>query len=163
MKINHSILFRCFSTAFYEWYFVRAKSLQLCLTLCDPTDCSPPGSSVHGIFQARILVWVAISFSFFFILLAIKIKVQWSQSLSSVGSWPKHLHAKASACPVFILRSCWASVSRAGGCAGRDDANHRAPALRPGADPALGEETRLWWEQHRSACGLQGWCFTEAE
>ena len=53
MKINHSILFRCFSTAFYEWYFVRAKSLQLCLTLCDPTDCSPPGSSVHRILQAR--------------------------------------------------------------------------------------------------------------
>ena len=36
---------------------------QLCLTLCDPMDCSPPGSSVHEIFQARILEWVAISFS----------------------------------------------------------------------------------------------------
>ena len=36
---------------------------QSCLTLCDPTDCSPPGSSIHGIFQARILEWVAISFS----------------------------------------------------------------------------------------------------
>ena len=34
-----------------------------CLTLCDPMDCSPPGSSIHGIFQARILEWVAISFS----------------------------------------------------------------------------------------------------
>ena len=33
------------------------------LTLCNPTDCSPPGSSVHGILQARILEWVAISFS----------------------------------------------------------------------------------------------------
>ena len=32
---------------------------QSCLTLCDPKDCSPPGSSVHGIFQARILEWVA--------------------------------------------------------------------------------------------------------
>ena len=31
--------------------------------LCDPVDCSPPGSSVHGIFQARILEWVAVSFS----------------------------------------------------------------------------------------------------
>ena len=31
-------------------------------TLCDPVDCSPPGSSVHGIFQARILEWVAIPF-----------------------------------------------------------------------------------------------------
>ena len=36
---------------------------QLCLTLCDTTDCSLPGSSVHGISQARILEWVAISFS----------------------------------------------------------------------------------------------------
>ena len=33
------------------------------LTLCDPTDCSPPGSSVHGILQARILGWVAVPFS----------------------------------------------------------------------------------------------------
>ena len=39
------------------------KSLQSCLTLCDPMDCSPPGSSVRGILQARILEWVAISFS----------------------------------------------------------------------------------------------------
>ena len=36
-----------------------AKSLQSCLTLCNPMDCSPPGSSVHGIFQARILEWGA--------------------------------------------------------------------------------------------------------
>ena len=35
---------------------------QSCLTLCDPMDCSSPGSSVHGILQARILEWVAISF-----------------------------------------------------------------------------------------------------
>ena len=35
----------------------------LCLTLCNPVDCSPPGSSVYGISQARILEWVAISFS----------------------------------------------------------------------------------------------------
>ena len=36
---------------------------QSCLTLCDSVDCSPTGSSVHGILQARILEWVAISFS----------------------------------------------------------------------------------------------------
>ena len=40
-----------------------AKSLQLCLTLCDPIDGSPPGSSVHGILQARTLEWGAIAFS----------------------------------------------------------------------------------------------------
>ena len=42
---------------------VDAKSLKSCPTLCDPMDCSPPGSSVHGILQARILEWVAIFFS----------------------------------------------------------------------------------------------------
>ena len=36
---------------------------QSCPTLCDPMNCSPPGSSIHGIFQARILEWVTISFS----------------------------------------------------------------------------------------------------
>ena len=40
-----------------------AKSLQWCLTLCDPIDGSPPGSSVPGILQARTLEWAAISFS----------------------------------------------------------------------------------------------------
>ena len=40
-----------------------AKSLQSCLTPCDPIDGSPPGSSTHGIFQARVLEWGAIAFS----------------------------------------------------------------------------------------------------
>ena len=40
-----------------------AKSLQSCPTLCDPMDCSPPGSPIPGILQARTLEWVAISFS----------------------------------------------------------------------------------------------------
>ena len=40
-----------------------AKSLQSRPTLCDPMDCSPPGSSVHGILQARVLEWGAIAFS----------------------------------------------------------------------------------------------------
>ena len=39
-----------------------AKLLQLCLTLCNPMDCSPPGSSVYGILQTRILEWVNISY-----------------------------------------------------------------------------------------------------
>ena len=46
-----------------RWAAVLAKLLQVYPTLCDPMDCSPPGSSVHGILQARILEWVAISFS----------------------------------------------------------------------------------------------------
>ena len=38
---------------------MHAKSLQSCLTLCDPMDYNPLGSSIHGILQARILEWVA--------------------------------------------------------------------------------------------------------
>ena len=41
----------------------KNKVAQSCPTLCDPKDCSLPGSSVHGIFQARVLEWVTISFS----------------------------------------------------------------------------------------------------
>ena len=41
----------------------ESEIAQSCLTLRDPVDCSPPGSSVHRILQARILEWVAISFS----------------------------------------------------------------------------------------------------
>ena len=47
----------------HETYAAAAKSLQSCLTLCDPIDGSPPGSPVPGILQARTLEWVAISFS----------------------------------------------------------------------------------------------------
>ena len=46
-----------------ENWTAAAKSLQSCLTLCDPMDGSPPGSSAHGILQARTLEWVAISSS----------------------------------------------------------------------------------------------------
>ena len=42
---------------------VKVLVAQLCLTLCNPMDCSPPGFSVYGILQARILEWVAISFA----------------------------------------------------------------------------------------------------
>ena len=42
---------------------MHAQLLQSCPTPCDPMDCSPPGSSVHGLLQARILEWVAVPFS----------------------------------------------------------------------------------------------------
>ena len=42
---------------------MHAESLQLCPTLCDPMDSSPPGTSVHRILKARILEWVAMSLS----------------------------------------------------------------------------------------------------
>ena len=44
-------------------YESESEAAQLCPTLCDPVDCNLLGSSVHGLLQARILEWVAISFS----------------------------------------------------------------------------------------------------
>ena len=57
----------CFSQTILHLYMGRlhvsksAKSLQSCPTLCDPIECNSPGSSVHGILQARIMDWVAMS------------------------------------------------------------------------------------------------------
>ena len=68
-RTDHVLIDLCF-----EWQILNgikldiaaaaaAKSLQSCPTLSDPMDCSPPGSSVHGVFQARVLEWGAIAFS----------------------------------------------------------------------------------------------------
>ena len=56
--VGHHFLLQCMK--------VKSESevAQSCLTLIDPMDCSLPGSSIHGIFQARVLEWVAIAFSF---------------------------------------------------------------------------------------------------
>ena len=50
-----------FLSLYYVW--CSSVSAQSCPALCDTTDCNPPGSSVHGIFQGRILEWVATSYS----------------------------------------------------------------------------------------------------
>ena len=65
MNRDHSVVFKvapkfCISESSVDY---AAKSLQLCLTLCHPIDGSPPGSSIHGIFQARVLEWGTIAFS----------------------------------------------------------------------------------------------------
>ena len=70
---------------------VACAHAQLCLTLCDPMDCSPQGSSVHGISLARILEWVAISFS--------------RGSLQTQGSNLHLLHLKADSLPLCYLGS----------------------------------------------------------
>ena len=72
-KTNYNYWFICLSlpldnethwTQYIQsWNTAAAKSLQSCLTPCDPIDGSPPGSSVPGIRQARTLQWLAISFS----------------------------------------------------------------------------------------------------
>ena len=56
--LHHTVLHSTLAAA-----AAAAKSLQSCPTLCHPIDGSPPGSSVHGIFQARVLEWGAIPFS----------------------------------------------------------------------------------------------------
>ena len=52
-----------FLTYFTEYDNLGDLVAKLCLTLCDPVDCNPPGSSIHGISQARILEWAAIPFT----------------------------------------------------------------------------------------------------
>ena len=67
---NRGLLYHC-RRILYQLSYQRSPSLeesesevaQLCPTPCQPVDCSPPGFSAHGIFQARVLEWVAISFS----------------------------------------------------------------------------------------------------
>ena len=57
------VMYGCDSWTIKKAAAAAAKSLQLCPTLCDPIDGSPPGLPVPGILQARTLEWVAISFS----------------------------------------------------------------------------------------------------
>ena len=61
-----------------------AKSLQSCPTLCDPMDCSLPGSSIHGIFQARVLEWGAIAFSE---MLTRSMQIKCDKSVGTIGSY----------------------------------------------------------------------------
>ena len=55
-----------FASSYFSPFFrleSESEVAQSCLTLCDPMDCSLSGSSIHGIFQARVLEWISISFS----------------------------------------------------------------------------------------------------
>ena len=62
-KLHFTYMFICLSSSLEDKlykHFVVAQSLSHVQLFCDPVDCSPPGSSVHGISQARILEWIAI-------------------------------------------------------------------------------------------------------
>ena len=61
--MSYFLLYWCVLTSVFKQPAAAAKSLQSCLTLCNPIDSSPPGSPVPGILQARTLEWVASSFS----------------------------------------------------------------------------------------------------
>ena len=79
---------------------VHAKLLQSCLTLCNPMNCTPPGSSVHGILQARMLAWIAMPSSGGIFLTTTTIRIQNGVTLlktlavhleSGLSSpWPAH-------------------------------------------------------------------------
>ena len=59
LYVYYHWIYRLLSLVKVKW----SEFAQSCLTLCDPMDCSPPGSSLHGILQARVLEWIAVSFS----------------------------------------------------------------------------------------------------
>ena len=63
LTVCHFALFLSMKCSLAVSNFLESEVTQSCPTLCDPMDCSPPGSSVHGILQGRILEWGAISFS----------------------------------------------------------------------------------------------------
>ena len=98
--------FCCTTTWISYMYAAAAKSLQSCLTLCDPMDYNLPGFSVHGILQARTLEWVAISFSSTW---KWKVKVK---SLSRVWLWATPWTAAHQAPPSmgFSGQQYWSGV-----------------------------------------------------
>ena len=71
-----------------------AKSRQSCLTLHDPMDYSLPGSSVHGISQARVLEWGDIAFSNVILLSHKKKKKEWNYAIYSNMNGPRDYHIK---------------------------------------------------------------------
>ena len=66
----------------------ESEEAQSCSTLRDPMDCSPPGSSIHGIFQARVLEWVAIA------LVCLEALIYRYYISVPNGEWPYELHGK---------------------------------------------------------------------
>ena len=89
----------------------ESEVAQLCPTLSDPMDCSPPGSSIHGIFQARILEWGAIAFSnssmsaIFIIMLSAALRLA---QRSSVGRRSGEMWALWGLCAIKLgTRATW--------------------------------------------------------
>ena len=90
---------------------VKKLATQLCPILCDPVDCSPPGSSIHGILQARILEWVAIFFSskLTCVLSRLKVKVK-SLSRVQLFATPGTIAGQALLCKEFSRQECWSGL-----------------------------------------------------
>ena len=110
--LPHMIYFQMHGHDYFSLcpYMCVCLITQLCLTLCDPLDCSPPGSSVHGIFQIRLLEWVAISFSGgsseprdWPCISCMKggLFTHWAIGEASCGHWPFVYHLWRNICQVF--------------------------------------------------------------
>ena len=97
-----------------------AKSLQSCPTLCDPMDCSPPGSPIPGILQARTLEWAAISFS---------------------NAWKGKVQVK-SLSRVRLFATAWTAAHQAPPSMGFSTRPCRGPAP---ADPGYSKERQHRW------------------
>ena len=112
-----------FSLSLHQWRMVpiapilfkkcmaaaAAKSLQSCLTLCDPIDGSPSGSPVPGILQARILEWVAISFSNVWLCMSKSVKCMYKSSVCSL-SLPRELHFYQETLKHYCQKKIFASL-----------------------------------------------------
>ena len=85
----------------------QSEVAQLCPTLCDPMDCSLPGFSVHGIFQARVLEWGAIAFSgktVWRFLKNIGINLSYDPAIPLLGIYPEETKMEKDTCtPVFTV------------------------------------------------------------
>ena len=107
LLIQAKIVFAFFCSKSYPWPILSAQS---CLTLCNSVDCNPPGSSVHGIFQARILEWIAVLSS-----RGSSLPRNWTH-ISCIGrqilyhwatweAWPTHTELKVSYSSSVLLKS----------------------------------------------------------
>ena len=103
---SKSKLLKNTNTQYFTCAAAAAKSLQSCLTLCDPIDGSPPGSPIPGILQARILEWFAISFSNAG---KWKVKVK-SLSRFRLSATPRTAAHQAPLSMGFSRQECWSGV-----------------------------------------------------
>ena len=82
----------------------ESEVAQLCLNLSNPMDCSPPGSSVHGIFQARVLEWGAIAFSENYVYVSINMYLCTESYLKVI--YQNAYHDNSPAAAAKSLQSC---------------------------------------------------------
>ena len=108
----------CIYIYIYIYIAAAAKSLQSCLTLCDPIDSSPPASPIPGILQARTLEWVAISFPKAW---KWRVKVKsFSRVRLLVTPWTAAYQAPPS--KGFSRQECWSGVPLPSPLLGNNDA-----------------------------------------